>query len=275
MSDELVMTTPPTHIPNPWQSLRQLTAARIGLGRAGCSLPTQAQLDFQFAHAQARDAVHLALDTQRLATQLQNYGLTSIQVRSRAPERHVYLQRPDWGRRLSEESVHTLNTLQPQVVDKPDVVVMIGDGLSALAIDHHAVPMCLEIKQLCQQENWSLAPIVIASQARVALGDEVGELLHAKMVVVLIGERPGLSSPDSLGIYFTYAPKLGLTDAARNCISNVRLEGLSYATAAYRLAYLMREASKRQLSGVHLKDEADMPVMVGEDKAGLSFLVRL
>lgn len=275
MSDELVTTTPPTHIQNPWQSLRQLTAARIGLGRAACSLPTQAQLDFQFAHAQARDAVHLALDTQKLATQLQNYGLTSVQVRSRAPERHVYLQRPDWGRRLSEDSVHTLNTLQKQAVDKPDVVVMIGDGLSALAIEHHAVPMCLELKQLCQQENWSLAPIVIASQARVALGDEVGELLQAKMIVVLIGERPGLSSPDSLGIYFTYAPKLGLTDAARNCISNVRLEGLSYATAAYRLAYLMREASKRQLSGVHLKDEADMPVMVGEDKAGLSFLVRL
>lgn len=264
-----------TVIQNPWQALRQLTAARIALGRAGGSLPTQAQLDFQFAHAQARDAVHLSLDTQQLAKQLQPYGVDSVQVHSQAADRYTYLKRPDWGRCLAPESAELL---KEKSLNKPvDVVMVIGDGLSALAIQRHAVPMTLEIKQICQRENWSLAPVVIASQARVALGDEVGELWQAKMVVILIGERPGLSSPDSLGIYFTYAPKVGLTDASRNCISNVRLEGLSYATAAYRLAYLMREATKRQLSGVHLKDEAEMPILVDDThpKAALSFLTAI
>lgn len=246
-----------TITPNPWQALRQLTAARIALGRAGGSLPTNVHLQFQLAHAQARDAVHLALDREALATALNKQGLTTLAVQSQVLDRDEYLQRPDRGRRLSTESLEMLQAYRAQTNPAFDVVVVVGDGLSALAIERHAVPMVLGIQALCDQEQWSLAPIILAQYARVALGDEIGQVVQARMVVMLIGERPGLSSPDSLGVYFTWQPQVGLTDAARNCISNVRLEGLSYPTALYRLGYLMREAMKRQLSGVHLKDEAD------------------
>lgn len=262
-----------TVTPNAWQVLRQFTAARIALGRAGNSLPTNVHLQFQLAHAQARDAVQLVLDWETLAQQIEALGLSTVSVQSRVNTHQEYLQRPDWGRRLSTESIEYLAQYQAQTSSTYDVVVVVGDGLSSLAIERNAVPMVQKLQELCSTEHWTLAPIVLAKYTRVALGDEIGQVLKAKMVVMLIGERPGLSSPDSLGIYFTWNPTVGLTDAARNCISNVRLEGLSYPTAIYRLGYLMREAVKRQLSGVNLKDEADMPLLGTQNTVSSSFLL--
>ncbi|WP_222909487.1 ethanolamine ammonia-lyase subunit EutC [Pseudomonas sp. DNDY-54] len=257
---------PPTPIiPNPWAHLRQLTPARIALGRAGTSLPTDAQLDFQFAHAQARDAVHLSLDTDELAHQLQEKGFSTLQLRSAAADRYIYLQRPDLGRRLDEASAEQLIEHATEQIEGYDLAIVIADGLSALAVQRHALPLLQRIEEQIEKDGWSLAPICLVQQGRVALGDEVGERLKAKMVVMLVGERPGLSSPDSLGLYFTYAPKVGRTDADRNCISNIRLEGLSYNLAAHRLIHLMREACRRQLSGVKLKDEAEM-LSLDDDK---------
>ncbi len=245
-----------TVIPNPWQALRQFTPARIALGRSGVSLPTKAQLDFQLAHAGARDAVHRALDVaalQEALGQVSALGSTCIALHSAADSRDRYLQRPDLGRRLDAASVQTLTGLA--AADAVDLAIVIADGLSALAIERHAAPLLRSLMQRLAPENWSLAPIAIVCQGRVAIGDEVGQLLSAKMVLVLIGERPGLSSPDSMGLYLTWAPRVGLTDQRRNCISNVRAAGLSYEEAAYKLHYLMSQAHQRQLSGVELKDE--------------------
>jgi ethanolamine ammonia-lyase small subunit len=241
---------------NPWQQLRQLTSARIALGRTGISLPTEAQLAFQYAHAQARDAVHLPFDHADLRAQLQQRQRTSLLLHSAAGDRHTYLQRPDLGRRLDNASCAQLREWTQTNPGGVDLAIVIADGLSALAVHRHSLPFLARIEEQAVAEGWSLGPIMLVEQGRVAVADEVGELLGAKMVVILIGERPGLSSPDSLGVYFTYAPKVGLTDAYRNCISNVRLEGLSYAMASHRLLYLMREACRRQLSGVDLKDQA-------------------
>lgn len=246
---------------DPWQALRSLTPARIALGRAGTSLPTSAQLDFQFAHAQARDAVHVPLDVAALTADLAAEGLQVLTAHSAASDRLVYLQRPDLGRQLDASSAASLDTLAATSGQGFDLAVVIADGLSSLAVQRHAVPMVGRIVALAKEEGWRLAPLVVVEQGRVAVADEVAQRLGARMVVNLIGERPGLSSPDSLGLYFTFAPRVGLTDAARNCISNVRPQGLSYATAAHKLAYLMREACKRQLSGVSLKDEAEVPVV--------------
>lgn len=252
------MPDKPTTVTNPWSHLSQLTPARIALGRAGASLPTEAQLDFQFAHAQARDAVHLALDTHDLASQLEQRGYRCLQLHSAAPDRDTYLQRPDLGRRLDEESAQRLNDHTQQHEAGYDLSIVIADGLSALAVQRHALPLLQRIDEQMQQDDWTLGPICLVQQGRVAVGDEVGQRLRARMVVMLLGERPGLSSPDSLGLYFTYAPKVGRTDADRNCISNIRLEGLSYNLAAHRLLHLMREACRRERSGVTLKDEAEM-----------------
>ncbi|MGM3386271.1 ethanolamine ammonia-lyase subunit EutC [Stutzerimonas stutzeri] len=252
------MPDKPTTIANPWAHLRQLTPARIALGRAGASLPTDAQLDFQFAHAQARDAVHLTLDIDSLAEQLQAKGFSTLNLHSAAADRGLYLQRPDLGRKLDEASAERLTEHAEQHAAGYDLIIVIADGLSALAVQRHALPLLQRIEEQMQQDGWSLGPICLVQQGRVALGDEVGQRLQARMVVMLLGERPGLSSPDSLGLYFTYTPKVGRTDADRNCISNIRLEGLSYNLAAHRLLHLMREACRRQLSGVTLKDEAEM-----------------
>lgn len=252
-------------VANPWQHLRQLTPARIALGRAGTSLPTAAQLDFQFAHAQARDAVHLPLDCAALAAELEKHELPSLQLHSAAADRQTYLQRPDLGRRLDEASAKTLDTHAGKGCD---LALVIADGLSALAVQRHAVPMTLKIAEHCQSEGWSLGPVAIVAQGRVAVADEIGERLGARMVVILLGERPGLSSPDSLGLYFTWAPQPGRHDAQRNCISNIRPEGLAYNLAAHRLQYLMREACRRQLSGVQLKDEAEVPVLDETPRTG-------
>ena len=243
---------------NPWLELRRLTPARIALGRTGTSIPTRAQLDFQYAHAQARDAVHLPFDHAALSAQLADRGRESLLLQSAAPDRNTYLQRPDLGRKLSDASAQTLREYATAHPGGVDLVIVIADGLSALAVHRHSLPFLARLEEQTSVEGWSVAPVILVEQGRVAVADEIGELLGAKMTVILIGERPGLSSPDSLGLYFTYNPKVGLTDAWRNCISNIRLEGLSYGMAAHRLLYLMREACRRQLSGVNLKDEAQV-----------------
>jgi len=261
-----VMEKPPVDPQNPWLELRRLTPARIALGRTGTSLPTSAQLDFQFAHAQARDAVHLPFDHAGLSAQLSERGRESLLLHSAATDRNNYLQRPDLGRKLSEDSAQSLRDYAQAHPGGVDLALVVADGLSALAVHRHTVPFLTRLEEQMSADGWSIAPVVLVEQGRVAVGDEIGQLLGAKMVVMLIGERPGLSSPDSLGLYFTYNPKIGLTDAYRNCISNVRLEGLSYGMAAHRLLYLMREACRRQLSGVNLKDEAQVQTL--ESDAG-------
>lgn len=255
------MDKPPVDPQNPWLQLRRLTPARIALGRTGTSLPTSAQLDFQFAHAQARDAVHLPFDHAGLSAQLSERGRESLLLHSAALDRNSYLQRPDLGRKLSDDSAQSLRGYLAAHPGGVDLVIVVADGLSALAVHRHTLPFITRLEEQMSGDGWSIAPVVLVEQGRVAIGDEIGQLLGAKMVVMLIGERPGLSSPDSLGLYFTYNPKVGLTDAYRNCISNVRLEGLSYGMAAHRLLYLMREACRRQLSGVNLKDEAQVQTL--------------
>ncbi|WP_419149711.1 ethanolamine ammonia-lyase subunit EutC [Pseudomonas syringae] len=256
--------------PNPWLEMRRLTSARIALGRTGTSLPTSAQLDFQAAHAQARDAVHLAFDHAAISAQLAEKGRDTLLLHSAAADRHSYLQRPDLGRRLNDESAQALREYAAAHPGGLDLAVVVADGLSALAVHRHAVPFLTRLEEQASADGWTLSPVIMVEQGRVAVADEVGELLGAKMVVILIGERPGLSSPDSLGLYFTYAPKVGLNDAHRNCISNVRLEGLSYGMAAHRLLYLMREACRRQISGVSLKDEAELNTLESDSPAGNS-----
>lgn len=251
-------STPPASQESPWLALRNLTPARIALGRSGISLPTGAQLDFQFAHAQARDAVHLAFDHAALSQQLKDRGRDSLVLHSAASDRHQYLQRPDLGRRLDDDSAERLRQHAQANPDGVDLAIVVADGLSALAVHRHTLPLLARFEEQAAADGWTSAPVVLVEQGRVAVADEVCQLLGARMTVMLIGERPGLSSPDSLGLYFTYGPKVGLTDAYRNCISNIRLEGLSYGMAAHRLLYLMREACRRQLSGVNLKDEAEV-----------------
>ena len=254
---------------NPWLELRRLTPARIALGRTGTSMPTRAQLDFQYAHAQARDAVHLPFDHKTLRAQLSERGRDSILLHSAAIDRNSYLQRPDLGRKLSDDSAQTLRDYASAHPGGVDLAIVVADGLSALAVHRHTLPFLARLEEQIAAENWSVAPVILVEQGRVAVADEIGELLGAKMTVILIGERPGLSSPDSLGLYFTYNPKVGLTDAWRNCISNVRLEGLSYGMAAHRLLYLMREACRRQLSGVNLKDEAQVQTLESDPGADM------
>ncbi|MFO6420897.1 ethanolamine ammonia-lyase subunit EutC [Hylemonella sp. W303a] len=251
-----------------WTDLRAHTAARIALGRSGAGLPTKELLSFGLAHAQARDAVHIQLDAASLATRLQALGCETLTVRSAASDRATYLLRPDLGRRLNADDASQLAA--PTRPGGCDLLLVVGDGLSSLAVERQAVPLIEAIRQLAPSD-WTLGPVVIATQARVALGDEVGALLQARMVAVLIGERPGLSSPDSLGIYLTWAPRPGRNDAQRNCISNVRPEGLPAAAAAARLWWLCREARKLQLTGVDLKDRSDaLTLDAGGTAPGLS-----
>ncbi|BBO56988.1 ethanolamine ammonia-lyase subunit EutC [Cobetia sp. AM6] len=254
--------------PNPWQRLGQFTDARIGLGRAGISLPTNRSLEFQLAHARAQDAVHLPLEIPRLIEDLNQ--LTALEnapqiqrLHSRAVDRTTYLQRPDYGRRLDEASRQQLSALDAQPADLAIVVV---DGLSSLAVQNNAAPFIAALLEALAEDGpdaWSLASICVVEQGRVAIGDEVGELLNARAVLVMVGERPGLSSPDSLGLYLTWQPRVGLSDASRNCISNVRPAGLDFAMAAQRLHYLLREARKLGLTGVGLKDRSGETALEG------------
>lgn len=252
---------------DPWSALRAHTPANIAIGRVGHSLPTREVLRFGLAHAQARDAVHVALDVGRLGRDLAASGWPSATVQSAAAGRPTYLCRPDLGRSLCEAGARHLDALAQASRQAPDLCLVIGDGLSAVAVQTHAVPLLDALRARWREaaNRVSFTPVVIATQARVALGDDIGQRLRANMVVMLIGERPGLSSPDSLGVYLTWGPRVGRSDAERNCISNVRTEGLSYRIAAYRLAWLIDAASRRGLTGVALKDESDRPVL---DAAG-------
>jgi ethanolamine ammonia-lyase small subunit len=241
--------------PDPWASLRAFTAARIALGRSGTSVPLREALAFRLAHAYARDAVYSTLASEQLGQELSELGLPIIQVQSQATTRQQYLQRPDLGRQLAKAS---RTELAGRAAGECDVAVVLADGLSATALNSHALPLLRQLVPALRQVGFRLAPLVLAEQARVALGDEVGHLLRARLVLVLIGERPGLSAPDSLGAYFTHAPRPGLTDEARNCVSNIRPAGLSYEAASAKLTYLLSEALRRQLSGVALKDESGL-----------------
>lgn len=250
----------------PWEALKNFTDARIALGRAGVSQPTGAHLAFQLAHAQARDAVHLPFDALGMESGLQGLGLPTLRLHSQATDRTLYLQRPDLGRRLDAASLKALTDWQSQHGDVPDfdVAFVLVDGLSARAIHQNAVPLVTRMLRRLQDDNrqsWTVAPLTVVSQGRVAIGDEVGATLRARTVVVLIGERPGLSSPDSMGLYLTWAPQVGTTDAARNCISNVRPAGLSVDAAAATLHTLLSQARLKQLTGVGLKDDVDHTLM--------------
>ena len=231
------------------KSLREFTSARVDLGRTGHSLPTSELLDFQLAHARARDAVYLPLDVTSLVVELKQKNIQCVTLASEARDRLTYLQRPDLGRRLNAESRQRLAPLKSDY----DAAFIIADGLSALAVHRHAAPL---LELALAQLNWNIAPVAVVEQGRVGISDEIGELLGAKLAVMLIGERPGLSSPDSLGIYLTWQPKAGRTEADRNCISNIRAEGLSYELAAHKLLFLMNESRRLKLSGVQLKERA-------------------
>lgn len=262
--------------PDAWLTLRRFTAARIALGHAGISQPTAPQLAFQLAHAQARDAVHQPLDAEALATALRAAwpGLPEpVLLHSAAENRHVYLQRPDLGRRLDAPSRALLTSHGAGKAEtaKFDLAIVVADGLSARAVTENAAPLLQALQGQLGAGAWSLAPLAVALQGRVAIGDEVGQLLGASMVVVLIGERPGLSSPDSMGAYLTWAPRVGLTDESRNCISNIRPAGLRCEQAAARLHYLLAEARRRGVTGIELKDETSTESLT--TGAGPAFLL--
>ena len=248
------MTLPTAPQADPWAALRRHTPARIAIGRSGTGLPTAEVLRLAADHAAARDAVHLPLDVAALGDALRAQGLQPLPAHSRAATREIYLRRPDLGRRLAPQEVPRL---QAAATGPVDLAVVLGDGLSAQAVQRHALPLLLALRAALGDAALRWAPVVVvATQARVALADEVGALLQARVVLMLLGERPGLSSPDSLGAYLTHAPQVGRTDAERNCVSNIRPEGLAPARAAHRIAWLLNEALRRRLSGVALKDDS-------------------
>ncbi|OHX14125.1 ethanolamine ammonia-lyase [Chromobacterium sphagni] len=252
------MSQPDKHIvtEDGWSEFSSLTAARIALGRAGSSLPSRETLRFALAHAQARDAVHTPLDDAELARQLQADGHRVLLVHSAAVNRAEYLQRPDLGRRLDAVS---RERLLAETRKGCDLLLVLADGLSSRAAAQHARPLLMELLPRLKEMDLQIGPLLLAREARVALADEAGECLEAKMTVMLIGERPGLSSPDSLGLYLTGAPRVGRSDAERNCISNVRPDGLPYPLAAFKLAWLIAAARGAQ-TGIALKDNsADDP----------------
>ncbi len=235
-------------------ALRAATPARIFPPRAGLALATHANLKFQLDHAKARDAVHERLDAEALVEALRSRGMEAIRLASAAEDRRTYLLRPDLGRKLDEAS----RALLASYAGEFDIAFVIADGLSARAVSSHAIALLEEALPAFQKSSWKPAPIVVIEQGRVAIGDEIGEILGAKLVAVLIGERPGLSSPDSLGVYLTFAPRVGRNDAERNCLSNIRSQGMSYSEAAQRLFHLCGEARRRKLTGVELKDETPL-----------------
>lgn len=246
---------PDNFSPDPWAFLRTHTAARIAQGRTGHSLPTQALLDFQLDHARARDAVFSELDLPRLTAELTALHPDLLTLHSQAANRREYLQRPDLGRRLNNGQIEFLPSGLTDAAF--DLSIVIADGLSAAAVNHHALPVVAGLLAAVKDAGWLLAPIALVQQGRVAIADEIAYALRADLVVMLIGERPGLSSPDSLGAYLTFRPRPGLTDESRNCVSNIRPEGLPYEFAVQKLMYLLTEMKTRRLSGVGLKDEMD------------------
>jgi len=241
---------------DPWNPLRKLTAARIAIGRCGGSLPTGEVLDFRLAHARARDAVLSPFAPEALAGKLRGLGPEVVVVESAARDRAEFLQRPDAGRRLAEGSRVVLGKMAAEPVD---LTVVVSDGLSTLAVMTQAAPVLRELVPTLLASGWRLAPIVVARHGRVALQDEVGALFRARLSLMLLGERPGLGNADSLGAYFTFAPGTGRTDADRNCLSNIRGGGLVPEEAARKLAWMLGEARRREISGVALKDSAGRP----------------
>jgi ethanolamine ammonia-lyase small subunit len=249
-------------ISDPWHQLRKHTPARIALGRAGASLPTAELLAFAADHAEARDAVHSELDVSSLADSLSSLELPIQFLRSRAPDRQTYLKRPDLGRRLDEPSSAAVAANATAGVD---VALIVGDGLSAVAVQRHAAEVLAHLVPLLRDRRLSLGPISIVTQARVAVQDEIGSLLNAQVAVILIGERPGLRSVDSLGAYLVHRPSIGNTDAQRNCISNIRTGSLNPPAAADALVWLIEQSLRRRISGVDLKDER-RPVILTEQR---------
>jgi ethanolamine ammonia-lyase small subunit len=249
-----------------FERLRKFTAARIGLARSGPGIATRDHLAFRAAHALARDAVHTPLDLDALEASLGPLGLPVVRVESRAPDQQTYLTRPDLGRRLSEVASERLQHAAGDV----EIAVLVAGGLSAFATASHAADLLKLLVPTWQREGSRLGPLCIAPRGRVALGDEVGAILGARLVLVLIGERPGLSSPDSLGAYLTLGPRLGRTDADRNCISNIRPEGMDLPEAARRILWLTDQAMTRGISGVSLKDDSDVPLLRASDAPAIS-----
>jgi ethanolamine ammonia-lyase small subunit len=244
------------------KSLQQYTCARVSLGNTGPAIPMREQLRLQLDHALARDAVHAQLDVTTMLQGLHQRQMHCLALRSAIAtepgnDRQLYLRRPDLGRILHPDSRATLLGSSRDIAKNPDAVFVIADGLSALAVERHALPLLDETTRLLLPEQWSIGPVCVVSQGRVAIGDEIGGLLHAKISIVLIGERPGLSAPDSLGVYITWNPHPGRTDAERNCISNIRHEGLSYIDAAQRIIFYMDGAKRLQATGIALKENAN------------------
>ncbi|MEC9345236.1 MAG: ethanolamine ammonia-lyase subunit EutC [Pseudomonadota bacterium] len=242
-------------IPADWTGFRRFTPARIALGRAGSALPTAVHLAFQLDHARARDAVHTPLDRPALAATLAAMGLSSLCIDSAAGDRATFLQRPDLGRVPAQDAEDRVRAL-----GRSDIALVIADGLSARAVQRHAVPLLASALPDLADHGLTVSPAILVAQGRVAIGDPLGHWLGARLAIVLIGERPGLSSPDSLGVYLTHAPSPGRTDAERNCISNIRPEGLGHAAAARTLVWLVRESLRLKLSGVGLKDNSGINV---------------
>jgi ethanolamine ammonia-lyase small subunit len=240
---------------DPLSILKEFTAARIAIGRTGASIPLKQSLAFKLAHAHARDAVYSELDTDRLSAELNQFELSVLQLHSQAAYREQYLQRPDLGRQLNEESISQLNDY---IINGNDIVVVIADGLSAAAVNSNAVGLLRILIPQLQAAGLKIAPLCLVKQGRVAVADDIGGHLKIKLSLILIGERPGLSSADSMGAYLTFAPQPGLTDESRNCISNIRPQGLSFKLASKKIFYLVQEALKRKLSGVALKDNAGL-----------------
>ncbi len=241
-------------VDDPWRRMRAATPARIALPRAGSAIATGAHLAFQLAHARARDAVHTRFDADALIAGLRERGLAALTLHSAAGDRAAYLARPDLGRRLDAASRSAVEATQRGY----DLIFAIADGLSAQAVTSHALPLVDASLPTFRRDGWRIGPVAVVTQGRVAIGDEIGEILGAAMVCVLIGERPGLTSPDSLGAYLTWQPRTGRTDAERNCLSNIRPAGMGYDEAAGRLLYLCGQSRLRQCTGVMLKDETPL-----------------
>lgn len=242
----------PARISDSWESLKEFTAARIALGRVGDSIPMDQSLAFKLAHAHARDAVYAVLDSGALTAGLRLLDIPVLKLHSQAATRQIYLQRPDLGRLPDDASMHLIN----QNILAYDICIVLADGLSANAINNNAVPLIQALVPLLKGMKYKLSPVCLAAQARVAIADPIAHGLQSELSIILIGERPGLSSAESIGAYLTYDPKPGLTDESRNCISNIRPGGLSFDLAAEKIFYLVQEAFKRKLSGVELKDNA-------------------
>jgi ethanolamine ammonia-lyase small subunit len=242
--------------PDPWSTLKSKTTARIAMGRAGGSLPTAECLAFAADHADARDAVYSELDVSALE---KSVGLPIVSLHSQATDRTTYLQRPDLGRRLDQQSIQLLESLNAK---EADVVLIVADGLSATAAQRHGADVLRHLIELLGERHFSMGPICVVRQARVAVEDEIGSVLHAKLAVILIGERPGLGLADSLGGYIVFDPKIGKSDADRNCVSNIHPRHLPPAVAAQTLVWLIEQSLVRRISGVGLKDERTIALEV-------------